>query len=165
MMTSQDFDAFHSLMNRMAKSIGRTDMDVQSAEFLFAVLNNSIEDCTITELTKAIFACLKKSKFWPTPYDIINAVEDIRYGPDSRPEYEQFALPPAEYTPEEDREAMAEAKRRIQEVINKVVKPMPSGQTITMVTDIGMNTTDTEERKREIARQAEFLLSMEETND
>lgn len=125
MMTEQDFKAFKALMTRVSGVLGKAAPDDETAEFAFAVINNALPDVTIRELTRAAFAHLKESHFYPTPSHLIDQVQDDRDR--NTPEYyRQFALPPRVETDEETKQAMQEALRRIRACASKVGKRMPT---------------------------------------
>ena len=124
-MTEQDFKAFKALMTRVSGVLGKSAPDDDTAEFAFAVINNALPDVTVSELTRAAFAHLKESHFYPTPSHLIEAVNDDR-DRNTAPYHRQFALPPRVETDEETREAMQEAMARIRACAAKVGRPMPT---------------------------------------
>ena len=124
-MTEQDFKAFKALMTRVSGVLGKAAPDDETAEFAFAVINNALPDVTIRELTRAAFAHLKESHFYPTPSHLIDQVQDDR-DRNLAPCHQTFALPPRVETDEETKQAMQEALRRIRACAAKVGRPMPS---------------------------------------
>jgi len=124
-MTSQEFQAFKGLMTRVAGVLGKPAPDDDTAEFAFAVINNALPDVTISELTRAAFAHLKESRFYPTPSHLIDAVNDERDR--NVPESPVYRLPPHEDR-EADRAAFEECRARVRAVIGRVGRPMPSAE-------------------------------------
>lgn len=124
MMTEQDFKAFKALMTRVSGVLGKSAPDDDTAEFAFAVINNALPDVTVSELTRAAFAHLKESHFYPTPSHLIEAVNDDR-DRNTAPYHRQFALPPRVETDEETKQAMQEALRRIRACAARIGRPMP----------------------------------------
>ena len=124
-MTEHEYTAFKGLMKRISGVLGKQAPDDETIEFAFAVINNALPDVTISELTRAAFAHLKESHFYPTPSHLIEAVNDDR-DRNLAPCHRQYALPPRVETDEETKQAMQEALRRIRACASKVGKRMPT---------------------------------------
>lgn len=152
---SRDMPAFTSLMNAVCDRFGRTPMGINAVRLSFNVLNTALKDLTLTELSAAISEWIADCGSVPTDADIISAVCHRR--PTPRREPESWEYPPR--TEEEERESRRQyiqARERImalrrtagsmfQSLDDAVAKPVP------------MTPEEREERKREIARQAEVL--------
>ena len=124
MMTDNEREGFQALMDSLCERFGRQLFSPRTIALSFAVINDEIPDVTLSELTRAAARLMKTTRYFPSDFELIEAVQDDR-DRNTAPCHRQFALPPRVETDEETREAMQEAMARIRACASKVGKRMP----------------------------------------
>lgn len=153
---SRDMPAFASLMNAVCDRFGRTPLSANAVRLSFDVLNTALKDVTLTELSAAISELIADCGSVPTDADIISAVRRRRPHPLREPE--SWEYPPR--TADEERESRRQyvkARERMMALRRSAGSMFQSIDDAVAVKPVPMTPEEREERKRELARQAEVL--------
>lgn len=125
MMTDNEREGFQALMDSLCERFGRQLFSPRTIALSFAVINDEIPDVTLSELTRAAARLMRTTKYFPSDFELIEAVQDDR-DRNTAPYHRQFALPPRVEPDEKTRAAMEDAKRRIRACAARVGRPMPT---------------------------------------